>query len=147
LKVKRSSYWGWLVKEWLWPATLHETERILVSDSAPTEQLQPEIGALADLPIKLALGGHPISLLDGTDLLCLSGGVPPQLEIVQTAIARGIRLSNDSLLTMQLCRQHGLGPIIAVTGSSGKTTTATLVGEMLAASGRPCMLAATSGVR
>ncbi len=74
-------------------------------------------------------------MLDGCDLLCLSGGVPPQLDIVQSAIAKGIRLSNDSLLTMQICRRHGLGPLIAVTGSSGKTTTTTLVGEMLAAAG------------
>ncbi len=109
---------------------------VVVSDAASAEQLQPEIEALKDLPVKLVLGGHPLSLLDEADLLCLSGGVPPQLEIVQTAIARGIRLSNDSLLTMQLCRLHGLGPIIAVTGSSGKTTTTMLVGEMLAAGGK-----------
>ncbi|MCB0043686.1 MAG: hypothetical protein KDE23_28560, partial [Caldilinea sp.] len=69
------------------------------------------------------------------DLLCLSGGVPLQLEIVQTAVARGIPLSNDSLLTMQLARARGLGPLVGITGSSGKTTTTTLVGEMVRASG------------
>ena len=108
---------------------------VVISDAAPADRLQSEIDMLKDLPVELELGGHPESLLDGCDLLCLSGGVPPQLAIVQSAIARGIRLSNDSLLTMQLCRQHGLGPVIAVTGSSGKTTTTTLVGEMLAAGG------------
>ena len=92
--------------------------------------------ALADLNVATELGGHPLSLLDGCDLLCLSGGVPPQIEIVTAAIARGIPLSNDSLLTFQLARQQGLGPLVAITGSSGKTTTTTLVGEMLAAAGR-----------
>ena len=113
-----------------------EGAHVVVSDMANAEKLQGELTTLGDLPVELALGGHPLSLLDGCDLLCLSGGVPPQIEVVQAAIARGIPLSNDSLLTMQRARQLGLGPIIALTGSSGKTTTTTLVGLMLAASGK-----------
>jgi UDP-N-acetylmuramoylalanine--D-glutamate ligase len=109
--------------------------RVTISDVASQEKLAKELAAIADLPVTLALGGHPLSLLDRCDLLCLSGGVPPQIEIAQAAIARGISLSNDSLLTMQLVRQKGLGPLVAITGSSGKTTTTTLVGEMLHASG------------
>jgi UDP-N-acetylmuramoylalanine--D-glutamate ligase len=112
---------------------LRQGATVVVSDAAPEEKLQAELAVLGNLPVELALGGHPLSLLDGCDLLCLSGGVPPQLKIVQTAIARGIRVSNDSLLTMQLARQRGLGPLIAITGSSGKTTTTTLTGLMLAA--------------
>jgi UDP-N-acetylmuramoylalanine--D-glutamate ligase len=107
-----------------------------ISDAAPAEKLTQEITQLGDLPVHLVLGGHPLSLLDECDLLCLSGGVPPQIELVQTAIARGIPLSNDSLLTLQLARSRGLGPLIALTGSSGKTTTTTLVGLMLAASAK-----------
>jgi UDP-N-acetylmuramoylalanine--D-glutamate ligase len=110
--------------------------QVVVSDTAPAEQLQAEVEALGALPVELVLGGHPATLLDGCDLLCLSGGVPPQIDLVQTAIDRGIRLSNDSLLTLQLARRRGLGPIIAITGSSGKTTTTTLVGLMLAAAGK-----------
>jgi UDP-N-acetylmuramoylalanine--D-glutamate ligase len=108
----------------------------IVSDIAPAEKLAREIAQVGDLTIELVLGGHPLSLLDGCDLLCLSGGVPPQLAFVQVAITRGIPLSNDSLLTLQMARCRGLGPLIALTGSSGKTTTTTLVGQMLAASGQ-----------
>jgi UDP-N-acetylmuramoylalanine--D-glutamate ligase len=104
-----------------------EGANVTVSDAAPAEKLGAELAALNGLPVALALGGHPESLLDGCDLLCLSGGVPAQLPIVQEAIRRGIRLSNDSLLTLQLAPC----PVIAITGSSGKTTTTTLVGEML----------------
>ncbi|MFZ1752243.1 MAG: UDP-N-acetylmuramoyl-L-alanine--D-glutamate ligase [Caldilineaceae bacterium] len=100
---------------------------VTVSDAAPAEKLGAELAALDDLPVTLALGGHPESLLDGCDLLCLSGGVPAQIPLVQEAIRRGIRLSNDSLLTLQLAPC----PVIVITGSSGKTTTTTLVGEML----------------
>jgi UDP-N-acetylmuramoylalanine--D-glutamate ligase len=104
-----------------------EGANVTVSDAAPAEKLGAELAALDGLPVRLALGGHPESLLDGCDLLCLSGGVPAQLPIVQEAIRRGIRLSNDSLLTLQLAPC----PVIAITGSSGKTTTTTLVVEML----------------
>jgi UDP-N-acetylmuramoylalanine--D-glutamate ligase len=77
------------------------------------------------------LGEHPLSLLDECDLLCLSGGVPPETPLPQEARRRGIPLSNDSLLTLHL----SAAPMMGITGSSGKTTTTTLVGEMLEAAG------------
>ncbi len=109
--------------------------QVTVSDAAPAEKLAAEIEKLGDLPVRLVLGGHPLALLDECDLLCLSGGVPAQLPVVQAAMAARIPLSNDSLLTLQLAAGRGLGPLIAITGSSGKTTTTTLTGLMLEASG------------
>ena len=100
---------------------------VTISDVAPAAELTDELEQLDDLPVALALGGHSLDLLRDCDLLCLSGGVRPQIPLAQEAIRRGIRLSNDSLLTMQLAPC----PVIAITGSSGKTTTTTLVGEML----------------
>lgn len=104
---------------------------VTVSDRAHEDNLREELDQLAKLPIDFVLGDHPLSLLDNCDILCLSGGVPPQIEIVQEALRRGIPLTNDVLLTMQLARARGLGPVVAITGSSGKTTTTTLVGKML----------------
>lgn len=109
--------------------------RVTISDLASADKLQAEVANLADLPVEFVLGSHPLSLLDDCALLCLSGGVPPQNPFVQAARSRGIPLSNDSLLTFQLARALGLGPIIGITGSSGKTTTTTLVGKILAAQG------------
>jgi len=82
--------------------------------------------SLADLPITWALGGHPLELLNDCDLLCLSGGVPLTLPIVAEALQRGIPLSNDTQVFMEIvpCRTIG------ITGSAGKTTTTTLVGRM-----------------
>ncbi|MEX1020517.1 MAG: UDP-N-acetylmuramoyl-L-alanine--D-glutamate ligase [Litorilinea sp.] len=108
---------------------------VTISDLASADQLAAECQSLDGLSIRYVLGSHPESLLDGCDLLCLSGGVPPQLPIVQAAIRRGIPLSNDSLLTVQRAHALGLGPVLAITGSSGKTTTTTLVGKMLEAAG------------
>ncbi len=106
-------------------------DRVTVTDVQPASALQAEIETLQGLPIEYALGGHPFSLLDGCDLVCLSGGVPPETPFGQEARRQGIALSNDSRLTLQQAR----APMIGITGSSGKTTTTTLVGEMLAASG------------
>ena len=119
---------------------------VTISDAAPAEKLHAEIAKLENLPVKLALGGHSLSLLDGCDLLCLSGGVPAQLPFVQAAVQRQIPLSNDSLLTVQLASQAGLGPIVAITGSSGKTTTTTLVGLMLRAAGKQVHVGGNIGV-
>ncbi len=100
--------------------------RVCLSDLRTETDLQAVRQALADLPLEWALGGHPIELLQGADLLCLSGGVPTNLPIVQEALRRGIPLSNDTQIFMEVvpCRTVG------ITGSAGKTTTTTLVGEM-----------------
>jgi UDP-N-acetylmuramoylalanine--D-glutamate ligase len=105
--------------------------RVVITDIRPAAALQKEIAALEGLPIEYVLGDHPLTLLDQCDLLCLSGGIPPETPLPQEARRRGIPLSNDSLLTLRLAP----APMIGVTGSSGKTTTTTLVGEILKASG------------
>ncbi len=109
--------------------------KVVISDLASAEKLKDEIAALADLPVELVLGSHPLSLLNDCALLCLSGGVPAQHPLVQAAVAQRVPLSNDSLLTFQLAHHHGLGPLIGITGSSGKTTTTSLVASILRAQG------------
>src|SRR5215510_14371960 len=52
---------------------------VVVSDRQPAPALAREMASLAGLPIEFVLGGHPDSLLDGADLLCLSGGVAADL--------------------------------------------------------------------
>jgi UDP-N-acetylmuramoylalanine--D-glutamate ligase len=105
--------------------------RVVASDQRPAEELAPAVEALPGLGVELVLGGHPLSLLDGVDLVCLSGGVPPDLPVVREARRRGIPLSNDSHIFMQRC-PPGV-TVIGITGSAGKTTTTTLLGRMLQA--------------
>lgn len=59
-------------------------------------------------------------------MLCLSGGVPLTLPIVEEAVKRGVPLSNDSQIFMEVVPCKTVG----ITGSAGKTTTTTLVGNM-----------------
>ncbi len=100
--------------------------QVTISDVKPVDQLQSEIDSLKDVQVKYALGGHPIDLLNDCDVLCLSGGVPIDLPIVLAAKERSIPLTNDAQLFVERC----LAPIAGITGSAGKTTTTTLVGEM-----------------
>jgi UDP-N-acetylmuramoylalanine--D-glutamate ligase len=99
---------------------------VTLSDSRHADELSSAQASLVDVNISWALGGHPLELLDTTDVLCLSGGVPLTLPIVQEAIKRGIPLSNDSQIFMEVAPCKTIG----ITGSAGKTTTTTLVGEM-----------------
>ncbi len=99
---------------------------VTLSDQRPESQLASARETLSSLPIQWALGGHPIELLDRADVLCLSGGVPVTLPIVDEALKRGIPLSNDTQIFMEAVPCKTIG----ITGSAGKTTTTTLVGEM-----------------
>ncbi|HMB23927.1 MAG TPA: UDP-N-acetylmuramoyl-L-alanine--D-glutamate ligase [Anaerolineales bacterium] len=100
--------------------------QVTLSDMHSEDQLRAARESLAGYPITWVLGGHPLTLLDTTDVLCLSGGVPLTLPIVSEASKRGIPLSNDSQIFMEVVPCKTIG----ITGSSGKTTTTTLVGRM-----------------
>jgi len=104
--------------------------RVTLSDKRIESELEPARQTLADLPIQWAPGGHPLELLDNTDVLCLSGGIPLTLPIVAEAQKRGILLSNDTQIFMEIAPCKTVG----ITGSAGKTTTTALLGKMAEAS-------------
>lgn len=119
---------GLALSRWL----AEQGAQVTVSDVKPASALGDALHALEGLPIRFELGGHPLSLLDDCDLLCLSGGVPIDLPIVVEAVRRGVPLANDAQLFVGRCP----APLIGITGSAGKTTTTALVGEMGRAAGR-----------
>lgn len=99
---------------------------VTLSDSRREEELASAKASLADVNVDWVVGGHPLELLDKAEVLCLSGGVPLTLPIVEEAVKRGIPLSNDSQIFMEVVPCKTIG----ITGSAGKTTTTTLVGNM-----------------
>ena len=113
---------GLALARWL---SLHGAD-VTLSDMRSEDELRVARESLAEFGITWALGGHPLELLDSTDVLCLSGGVPLTLPIVADAVSRGIPLSNDSQIFMEVVPCKTIG----ITGSAGKTTTTTLVGNM-----------------
>lgn len=113
---------GQALARWLVKHGAHVT----LSDRRSETELEPARQALADLPIEWVPGGHPLELLNQTDMLCLSGGVPLKLPIVAEAQKRGVPLSNDTQIFMEVVPCKTVG----ITGSAGKTTTTMLVGEI-----------------
>jgi len=113
---------GLALARWL---ALHGAQ-VTLSDMRNADELKLVRDSLAEYQIDWALGGHPLELLDTTDMLCPSGGVPLTLPIVVEAVSRGIPLSNDSQIFMEVVPCKTIG----ITGSAGKTTTTTLVGRM-----------------
>lgn len=108
---------------------------VTLNDRRTSGELQAEMDTLKEAGVKWALGDHPLELLDQSDLMCLSGGVPLSLSIVSEAIKRRIPLSNDTQIFLKAVPCKTVG----ITGSAGKTTTTSLVGSMaqLAFEGRP----------
>ena len=105
--------------------------RVTVTDSKPAEALVENRAALAGLPVTFALGGHPLELLDGVDIIFVSPGVPLEIPLLVEARQRDLPLSSETRLFTRLCP----APIAGITGSSGKTTTTALAGSMLKAAG------------
>ncbi len=115
--------------------------RVTVADLRAADVLHDEIAALDGLAIEYVLGPHPPALLDRTDLLCISGGVPLDAPFIKEARQRGIPLTNDAQLFIERCPV----PVIGITGSAGKTTTTALVGAMCKATGAPTHIGGNIG--
>jgi len=113
---------GLALARWL---ALHGA-KVTLSDARGESELRLARESLAEYPICWALGGHSLELLNSTDVLCLSGGIPLTLPIVAEAVKRDIPLSNDTQIFMEVVPCKTIG----ITGSAGKTTTTTLLGRM-----------------
>lgn len=98
----------------------------MLTDARPEVDFSSKKASLADLPIEFAFGGHPESLLEGADLICVSGGVPLTIPFLVAARNQGIKLTNDSQIFLEECP----ATVIGITGSAGKSTTTALVGLM-----------------
>ena len=97
-------------------------------------------GALA-MGISLKLGAHEIEGFTGSDLIVVSPGVPHNITPLEAARRAGIPVIGEVELASRYIKQ----PIVAITGTNGKTTTTSLIGEMLEASGREVFVGGNIG--
>lgn len=105
--------------------------RVAAGDAKTAEKLGPAAEWLSTLPIDLRLGPGYLGVLDDAELVYLTPGIPKYLPEIAAARARGANITSEIGLLLQLCRAK----TVAVTASAGKTTTTTLVGDMLVRSG------------
>lgn len=101
-----------------------------VSDNAPADKLTDQCRQLKREGIPFETDGHTKCLL-GCDYLIVSPGVPSDIDVLQSAKQRGIPTFSELEFAYWVCPAR----IVAITGSNGKTTTTTLVGEMMHAAG------------
>jgi len=104
---------------------------VTVSDNKTADQLSHALSQIADLPVRLSLGGNLAEDVVSADVVYVSPGVPRGLPFLVAAAEHGVPLSSETELFLTLCP----APVVGITGSSGKTTTTTLIGEFLKESG------------
>lgn len=115
--------------------------RVTVSDTKSEAQLQSEIPTLLDRGISVETGHHNERTFRDQDLIVVSPGVPSDQPQLQHARALGIPVIGEVELACRFLQ----GRIIAITGSNGKTTTTTLVGEILGKSGKKTLVGGNIG--
>src|ERR1035438_6832294 len=114
---------------------------VTVSDTKSGDELRNEIPVLLDHGITVETGGHGDRTFRGQDLIVVSPGVPVDAPPLVQARALGEAVIGE----IELAAQFLPGPIVAITGSNGKTTTTTLTGEIMTAAGFPTLVGGNIG--
>src|SRR6201982_3404522 len=115
--------------------------RVTVSDTKSGDELRNEIPVLLDHGITGETGGHGERTFRGQDLIVVSPGVPVDAPPLVQARSLGETVIGE----IELAAQFLPGPIVAITGSNGKTTTTTLAGEIMTAAGFPTLVGGNIG--
>jgi len=100
---------------------------VALTDQKPIEKWTPEAVALKDLGVGLLPGDPPSWLLDQLDLVVVSPGVPATIIPIRYAERAGAEVIGE----VELAYRYLKGRVVAITGSNGKTTTTSLIGELL----------------
>ena len=118
--------------------------RVTVSDTRSAVALEKDIPTLLDAGIMVETGGHGLLTFRRQDLIVVSPGVPydtPELAQVRAFGPLGPPIIGE----LELASRFLQGKIVAITGSNGKTTTTSLLGKIMADSGRPTLVGGNIG--
>jgi UDP-N-acetylmuramoylalanine--D-glutamate ligase len=114
---------------------------VTVNDSKPLSE-NPEAQGLLEQGIKVVCGSHPTELIDeGFELVVKNPGIPYYNPMILKAIDKGIPIITE----VELAYQVSEAPLVAITGTNGKTTTTTLIFEMLSAGNKQPLIAGNIG--
>jgi UDP-N-acetylmuramoylalanine--D-glutamate ligase len=115
--------------------------RVTVSDSKSEDQLAGEIPQLLDKGITVETGRHGERTFRDQDLIVVSPGVP--VDVPQLTLARELHI--PVIGEIELASRFLRGPIVAITGSNGKTTTTALTGSVIARGGHEVQVGGNIG--
>ena len=114
--------------------------RVFLSDSAPPEKMKSAAAALGEAGATFEFGVNSRRVLDA-DTIVLSPGVPSDAPLVKEALAGGIRVVSELEVASWFCP----APVVAITGTNGKTTTTALTGRMFSDARMPSVVAGNIG--
>jgi len=115
--------------------------RVTLTDAREAGKFGGLLDELGREGVSLALGGYP-PVKDNFDLMVLSPGVPLSIPPVLEAVEAGVSVTGELELAWRFARS----PIVAITGTNGKTTTTTLVGEIFKDAGYRTLVAGNIGL-
>jgi UDP-N-acetylmuramoylalanine--D-glutamate ligase len=106
--------------------------RLYATDLSTADDIRQAAQELQDLGAEIELGGHSAEKFASADAIVISPGVPHTLAPIQAARTRGVPVMGE----IELAARYVNTPILAVTGTNGKTTVTTLIGNILRRSGK-----------
>lgn len=121
---------GVAVTKWL----VSQGAKVLVTDRDPAEKLAESVAQLDGLPVKFVLGEHRETDFTDTDLLVVNPAIPPNNPFLLAAQNARVPVTTEMNLFVERCQT---GHTVGITGTKGKSTTATLLARMLNAAAAP----------
>jgi UDP-N-acetylmuramoylalanine--D-glutamate ligase len=114
---------------------------VTVADTAPAAERADTLAEIHALGARARFGAHDPADFQAADLVVLSPGVDQRLSAITAAARAGIPVMGELELASRFIRE----PVVAVTGTNGKTTVTELIGRMLEASGRKVFVGGNIG--
>ncbi|MEN1759527.1 UDP-N-acetylmuramoyl-L-alanine--D-glutamate ligase [Anoxynatronum sibiricum] len=118
--------------------------RVFLNDMRDATSLADTLQNLENMIEKVILGGHPqdLSHYHDPELIVLSPGVPVDLPFLRAFKKLNIPIIGE----IELAYQHMRAPVVAITGTNGKTTTTALTGEMFRLAGKETEVVGNIGI-
>jgi len=114
---------------------------VIATDEKPFQELNVPVEELDRMHGNVELVRYDGNALSGVDMIIPSPGVPPSNFLLTEAVRRGIPILSE----IELAFRYLKPPMIAITGTNGKTTTTTLIGKILSEEGMPAFVGGNIG--
>ena len=115
---------------------------VTVSDTKEREALATALKELEGWPVEIVTGGCPEVVAPRFDMVVTSPGVPVWAPPLQQSLEQGVPVLSE----IELAFRFAKGPMVAITGTNGKTTTTALLGQMFKDAGYPASVAGNIGI-
>lgn len=121
---------------------LSQGARVLVSEARSAQQLPaPDLAFLAVQGVDHECGGHTLAFLRQAEQILVSPGIRQELEVLQQLRALGIPVLGELAMAAPLINK----PVVAITGTNGKTTVTALIGDLLQGAGKKVFVGGNIG--